>query len=139
MRKLLSVVMVVVLCLLVCSCNKAVEEDVWKNATYTEDTELGAGKNTVLVEVIAKDKSVTFTIHTDKTNLGEVLIEHGIAEGENGDYGLYIKKVNGILADYDVNGCYWGINKNGEGVMTGADGVEFKSGEHYELSYVDMN
>lgn len=139
MKKLLSFVMVTVLCVLVCSCAKPVEEDVWKNATYAEDTELGEGKNTVQVEVIAKDKSVTFTIHTDKTNLGEVLLEHNIAEGETGDYGLYIKKVNGILADYDINQCYWGINKNGEGVMTGADGIEFKNGEHYELNYVDMN
>ena len=46
-----------------------------------------------------------------------------------------LKKVNGITADYDVNKCYWGINKDGESLMTGVDGAEIKDGEHYELVY----
>ena len=140
MKKIISFVLVIIMSLCICSCNKATnEEDVWENAIYTEDTEIGSGKNAVMVEVSAKGKSVTLTVHSDKTNLGEVLTDNGIVEGEQGAYGLYIKKVNGITADYDINQCYWGINKNGEGVMTGIDGVEFKNGEHYELVYTSMN
>ena len=43
------------------------------------------------------------------------------------------KKVNGILADYDVDKTYWGLYKNGEYLMTGVDTTEIADGEHYEL------
>lgn len=136
MKKIASVVLVVLLCLGVSACSKTETNiDLWKNATYTEDTELGKGAKTVLVEVAAEDKSVTFTINSDKSILGDALAEHKLIEGEKGAYGLYVKKVNGIEADYDKNKAYWGINKNGEGLMTGVDGVKFKDGEHYEFVY----
>ena len=136
MKKILSVILVIILCVGFSACSKPeVNTDLWKNAIYTEDTELGEGAKTVLVEVAAEDKSVTFTIHSDKTILGDALAENKLIEGEKGAYGLYVKKVNGIEADYDKNKAYWGINKNGEGLMTGVDGVEFKDGEHYEFVY----
>ncbi len=133
---LICCILVIILCLGFSACSKTLpESDVWSEAVYTEDIELGDGEKTVLVEVMAEDKSVTFTIHSDKETLGEALIEHNLIEGENGAYGLYVKKVNGITADYDKNQCYWGFNKNGEGMMTGVDGAVFNDGEHYELVY----
>ena len=99
------------------------------------DTELGEGAKTVKVEVKAGEKSVIFTIKTDKAVLGDALIEHGLIEGDQGQYGLYIKKVNGITADYDVDKHYWGFYKNGEYMMTGVDGTEFADNDSYELVY----
>jgi hypothetical protein len=129
--------MLIALCLGFSGCNnQETATDVWKDAVYTENTEFGIGTKTVMVEVVAEDKSVTFTIHSDKNTLGDALVEHNLIDGEMGAYGLYIKKVNGITADYDINKCYWGVNKNGEGLMTGIDGVEFANGEHYELVYI---
>ena len=75
-----------------------------------------------------------FTIKTDKENLGDALIEHNLVEGEQGAYGLYIKKVNGITADYDVDKHYWSISKDGTALMTGADGETIVGGEHYEIT-----
>ena len=139
-KKFFSVIacfMIIALCFSVFGCNKQEEvADLWQDATYKEDTEFGSGSKTVKVEVVAEDKSVTFTIHSDKKMLGDALSEHNLIEGEKGAYGLYVKKVNGITADYSVNKCYWGFNKNGEGLMTGVDGAEFKDGEHYELVYI---
>jgi len=133
---LISVFTLVVLCLCVSSCAKPAQQgSVWAEAIYVEDAEFGSGEKSVLVEVIAEDKSVTFTIHSDKSILGDALAEHNIIDGEKGPYGLYVKKVNGIEADYDKNNAYWGINKNGESLLTGVDGVEFKGGEHYEFVY----
>ena len=133
---LLSIFIVILLCFGISACTKPNQKaDLWEQAIYTEDTELGNGTKTVLVEVSAEDKSVTFTIHSDKIILGDALTEHNLIEGEKGAYGLYVKKVNGIEADYDKNKSYWGINKDGEGLMTGVDGVKFKDGEHYEFVY----
>ena len=131
-----SVVLISVMLLSFCACgNTNNEKGIWEDATYTQDAEFGNGKKTVAVEVRAEEKSVTFTIKTDKETLGEALIENNLVSGENGAYGLYIKSVNGIIADYDINQSYWAITKNGESVMTGADGVEISDGEHYELIY----
>ena len=111
---------------------------IWENATYLEDKEFGNGTKAVQVEVKAEDKSVTFTIHSDKEILGDALLEHKLIEGENGAYGMYIKTVNGILADYDIDQSYWAVSKNGEAAATGVDGIKFLDGEHYELIYTKM-
>jgi len=111
----------------------AAAEGVWADALYTEDTELGEGAITVKVTVEAEDKKVVFTLHTDKTILGDALLDNKLVEGEEGPYGLYIKKVNGMLADYDVDQTYWAFNKGGEAMMTGVDGQTIADGEAYEL------
>lgn len=109
--------------------------DLWSTAIYTEDTELGEGAVTIQVEVQAGDKSVTITVHTDKDNLGAALTENKLVEGDQSEYGLYIKVVNGIKADFDTDGAWWGIYKNGEMTSTGADTTPIADGEHYELVY----
>ena len=105
----------------------------WEDAIYRKDTELGEGSKTVTVEVRVEENSVNFILHTDCDMLGDALSEHGLVEGEMGVYGLYVKRINGILADYDVDGTYWGLYKNGEYSMTGVDTTPIADGEHYEL------
>ena len=129
---LLSVAML--LCFVSCG-DKPDSVGLWTNASYLEDTEFGQGKTTVQVEVKAEEKSVTFTINTDKTTLGDALLEYELIAGEDGPYGLYIKVVNGITADYDIDQSYWALSKNGEMMMSGVDGTEIADGEHYEFIY----
>ena len=105
----------------------------WEDAIYRKDTELGEGNKTVTVQVIVEENTVSFTLHTDCDILGDALSEQGLVEGEMGAYGLYVKRVNGILADYDVDGTYWSLYKNGEYSMTGVDTTPIADGEHYEL------
>ena len=110
-------------------------EGLWANATYLEDTAFGEGAKTVQVKVVVDGKSVTFTIKTDAANLGDALLAHNLIAGEVSQYGLYVKVVNGITADYDVDQSYWGFTKGGEYMMTGVDGTEIADGEVYELTY----
>ena len=63
--------------------------------------------------------------------MGEALLEEKLIDGEQGNYGLYIKTVNGILADYDVDGTYWGVYVNGESAVTGVDSIEVTEGATY--------
>ena len=109
--------------------------DLWANATYLEDTSFGEGAKTVTVKVIVEGKTVTFTIKSDAETLGDALIAHGLIAGEESAYGLYVKVVNGITADYDIDQSYWGFSKGGEEMMTGIDGTKFADGEVYELTY----
>lgn len=111
------------------------EAGLWADAVYTEDKEFGEGAKTVICEVKAEDKTVTFTVKTDKKTVGEALLDNGIIEGDEGPYGLYIKKVNGILADYDINQCYWAFYIDGEMAMSGVDGTDITEGVTYQLVY----
>ena len=105
----------------------------WKDALYTANTELGEGATTVTVKVKADERQVTFTIHTDKATVGAALQEHNLLEGEEGQYGLFVKKVNGIVADYDVDQYYWAFYINGEYGMSGVDTTNIEEGVTYSL------
>ena len=135
MKKICSFMLCLSMIIILVSCGGEVEVDLWNTAIYIQDTELGEGEKTLITEVIAGEKSVLFTIHTDATTVGEALSEHQLVSGEQGAYGLYIKTVNGITADYDVNQSYWAITKDGEYLTSGADGLEFADGYKFELTY----
>ena len=110
-------------------------EGLWENATYLSDKEFGNGAKNIEVEVEVNGQSVTFTINTDADTLGAALLEHNLIAGENGQFGMYVKTVNGILADYDVNKSYWGFYQNGEYLMSGVDSTNISGGEHFEIVY----
>ena len=131
---ILMLLAAMMLCGTLAACADVEKTGAWEEATYTADKEFGKGAKTVTVLVTAEEQSLTFTLHTDKKTLGEVLLEHGLIEGEEGAFGLYVKKVNGILADYDVDQTYWSFTKGGELMMVGVDSAEIADGEQYELT-----
>ena len=95
----------------------------------------GEGATTFYFNVVDKDGGETkFEIHTDKTIVGDALIELGLIEGEAGPYGLYVKKVNGITADYDVDGTYWAFYIGNDYGMTGVDMTPVEDGAAYEFT-----
>ncbi len=97
-------------------------------------TELGEGAVSFNFTVVDKDGNETkFVIHTDAETVGAALLEHGLIEGEESQYGLYVKKVNGILADYDVDQTYWGFYVNGEYGMSGVDTTNIEAGVEYSF------
>lgn len=133
MKTLFTAVLCVMMLACMTACTKEEEKGIWADAKYTEDTELGEGSKTVKVVVEAEEKKITFTINTDAEILGDALLEHELIAGEEGDFGLYVKEVNGMLADYDVDQTYWAFYQNGEYMMTGVDMTEFADGDQYEL------
>ena len=137
MMKSTVAVVLSALCLFsfVACTNTADETGLWASAMYTEDTTLGDGVRTVVVDVTAEDKTVTFTVKTDKDTVGAALMEHGLIAGEEGDYGLYVKVVNGITADYDVDQSYWAFYIDGDYAMSGVDTTAITEGVTYQLVY----
>lgn len=93
---------------------------------------LGEGEVSFTFTVVDGSGNETkYTINTDKKTVGDALLEHKLIEGEEGDYGLYVKKVNGILADYDVDKTYWAFYIDGEYAMSGVDATDIVAGETY--------
>lgn len=93
---------------------------------------LGEGQTMFLFTVVDKEGNETnFEIHTDKKLVGDALLELELIDGENGDFGLYVKSVNGIIADYDIDQTYWAFYVNGEYAMSGVDITEIEAGTTY--------
>lgn len=102
--------------------------------TFTDGAELGKGASAFTFTVTdGSGKAVSCTVNTDKSTVGEALLELGLIAGENGDYGLYVKTVNGITADYDVDQTYWAFYINGEYASTGVDSTPVTPGALYEF------
>lgn len=95
-------------------------------------TVLGEGAVTFYFDVTTADKETTnFQINTDKDTVGTALLELGLIEGEDSEYGLYVKTVNGVTADYNVDGTYWAFYINGEYAMTGVDSTPVEADATY--------
>ncbi len=108
---------------------------VWENAIYREDAAVGEGGTCFTLKITAEEKTVTLTVRSDEATLASALSSSGLAEGEAGPYGLYIKSVNGIRADYNLDGGYfWSLSVNGTPSMVGADGVTPENGAVYEFT-----
>ena len=110
--------------------NEQVEDS--SQITEMQVTVLGEGATQFAFTVIDKDDNETaFEIHTDKEIVGEALLELGLIEGEAGAYGLFVKTVNGITADYDVDQTYWAFYVNGEYATSGVDTTPIEEGMTY--------
>ena len=91
---------------------------------------------TITLEVIGPDgSSKEHTVSTDSSkNLRQALENAGLISGEEGAYGLYVKVVDGVTADYDVDGSYWSLTKNGV-LCSGVDSTKIADGDHFEFTY----
>lgn len=104
-----------------------------KNAR-TKELEEKSDYKTITVNVIHGDKSEeTFTYKTEAENLGEVLYENKLIDGQEGEYGIYITEVDAELAD-EGKQQWWCITKSGAQVNTSADLTPIKEGDVFELT-----
>lgn len=137
-RKLLPLTLlfcIFISCLASCSLSIGSKKaaDLWANATYKEDTTFGTGAKTITVAVAVGDNRVVFTIKTDKATLGDAMMEHQLLAGDQEQYGLYVKVVNGIEADYEKDQSWWGLYSAGELLVTGVDTTEIMDGDTFEM------
>ena len=94
--------------------------------------DVGSGNTVFVFRVTDADgNDKLYRVRTDKKTVGDALQEIGLIEGEEGEYGLYVKKVNGIEADYDKDKTYWAFYIDNEYAMTGVDSTEITYGAEY--------
>ncbi|MBE6562954.1 MAG: DUF4430 domain-containing protein [Ruminococcaceae bacterium] len=127
-RRVLSavslVVLMAVMALSMISCDK-------KDDAPASGTEV-----TITVQVTDdKGEMTPYSITTTETTLRGALEQEELVEGEESEFGLYIKKVCGITADYDVDGSYWALYKNGEYLANSVDAEILEDGAVYEITY----
>lgn len=100
--------------------------------SQSEFQQLGEGSAKFLFTVVDGDGEETqFEIHTDKETVGEALFELELIAGDESEYGLYVKTVNGITVDYDKDGKYWAFYVDDEYAPTGVDSTAITEGASY--------
>ena len=136
MKKLLSLVLAFVLtaALALTGCSGKPAETTEAPQSGGAVTVLGEGAKSFELTIVDKE-GVThpYMIHTDEEMVGYALIEHKLIEGEQGQYGMYIKSVLGQVLDYETDGMYWAFYVNGEYAMTGVDQTPVTADTSYML------
>ena len=113
---------------------ETMESEVISSESNADVTILGEGSTIFDFRVVdGEGNESVFEIHTDKTTVGDALLELELIAGEVSTYGLYVKTVNGITADYDTDGTYWGFYVNGEYAMSGVDTTTITEGDSYSF------
>lgn len=135
-KKLFTFMLCMILCLAtvlgLTGCGRKNNTTVPTETVYEDGTVLGEGAKTFTFTVVnTAGEEVTLEIHTDKETVGEALVELGLVSGEESDYGLYVKTVNGETVDYDKDGKYWAFYINGEYAMTSVDATAVTEGDSY--------
>lgn len=107
----------------VCSCGKQ-SDKVGTEFSFTFEFTEGKGEYT-------KTKDNAFLVKTNEKTVGDALYALGLIDGDEGDYGLYIKSVNGITADYDVDATYWALYIDNAYALSGASDTPIEEGKCY--------
>ena len=133
----LCVVLIAAMALFTTGCNDKKTNDSEVATTLAQDsdaeiTTLGEGEKSFRFSVVGVDsKERKFIIKTDKTTVGEALLDVELIAGEQGDYGLYVKTVNGITLDYEKDGKYWAFYIDGKYATTGVEKTEISDFAKY--------
>ena len=136
---ILCMALTVAMALSVTGCNGKTNQEASsptgsETGAQTEDHVLGEGSTSFTFTVTDQEGTETeFEIHTDQETVGDALTELGLIAGEESDYGLYVKTVNGVTLDYDADGAYWAFYVNGEYAQTGVDATTITEGDAYSF------
>ena len=132
---LLCIVLIAAMALGTIGCSDTTANDTTATVGTMENGKVyGAGSTEFTFTVVDTEGNETqATIKTDKATVGEALLELGLIAGEDGDYGLYVKTVNGTTLDYDTDGKYWAFYVDGEYALTGVDSTEITAGSVYSF------
>ena len=102
--------------------------------TACEQAEPQAGTKTITVQIIVDGQdTVTKSITTDAAYLREALEEEKLIAGEESQYGLFVKTVNGVTVD-ESKQQWWCFTKGGADLFTGVDTTPIADGDTYEIT-----
>lgn len=104
-----------------------------KAPAETEAPEVG--KHYTFTVVDDKGESEEFALTSEAETVGAALLEEGLISGDESEYGLYVKTVNGLTADYDKDGHYWAFYIGEEYASTGVDQTPLEDGGSYSFKY----
>ena len=99
--------------------------------------EASEGSKNVTVVIVHKDGSEKrLEYATDLPFLADLLLEKELVTGyASEEYGFTIESVDGVTADWNVDGAYWALYEGEEYATTSAAGIVLTDGGLYKLVY----
>lgn len=128
---MMAVALIAAMALSLCACGSKADEaavPLKDGKTYGK----GATAFTLVVTDL-EEKTTTVTVKTDKTTVGDALVELDIIDGDPSEWGLYVTTVNGVKLDWDKDQAYWAFYIGEEYAMTGVDATDVVAGTTYAL------
>ena len=83
--------------------------------------------------VFADGTQNSHTISTSEEYLRGALEQAALIAGEEGEYGLFVKTVDGVTAN-DANQEWWCFTKGGETLEAGVDSTPIADGDTFEIT-----
>lgn len=131
---LVCIVLITAIALTITSCGEKTGANSNDPGQQSTSNVVGEGKVSFDLKVVDMDGNETsFKVKTDEKTVGQALLKEGLISGDDSDYGLYVKTVNGITADYDKDKTYWAFYINGEYASTGVDATDVTEGAVYSF------
>ena len=129
---ILCITLIAAMALFTTGCNDNTTSTEAGEPSLVSVTVMGEGKTKFDFSVTHADGSVkNFKISTDKETVGDALLEQGLIAGDDSQYGLYVKTVDGETLDYDTHGKYWAFYENDQYATAGVDTTVIKEGVTY--------
>lgn len=134
---IVCIVLIAAMALLATGCNG--NKDTTGSSTpdttvsETQSNVLGTGATKFTFTVTdSEGKETSYQINTDKKTVGDALVELGLIAGEESEYGLYVKTVNGITLG-EKDRMFWALYMNGKQLQTGVSSAEIVAGATYSF------
>lgn len=155
LRKVMICVLAMFMGLQITACTEEqVDEEVADDITVTEDlinTEdddmgdvssnvvaVGEGETVFTFTVTFEDATMhIYEVSTDAATVGEALVEVGLIEGEDSEYGMFVNTVDGVTLDWDSDAAYWAFYIDGDMAMSGVDTTDIVEGSTYTFAYAE--
>lgn len=96
------------------------------------------GSKEIVIKVVDSDEKVTtYELKTDAKYLKEAMDEaEGLTySGTEGDFGMMVDTVNGVRADYTLDGAYWSFLINDEYCNYGISEQPIEDGDVCSIVY----
>lgn len=97
------------------------------------------GSKEVSLSVVLTDDTTTYETKTDALVLQDLMNElekDGFSyDGSESAYGLMVDTINGIRADYTLDGAYWAFYVNGDYCSYGISEQPVNDGDAFEIVY----
>ncbi|MBO7519887.1 MAG: DUF4430 domain-containing protein [Clostridia bacterium] len=134
----ITLALIAAMALCMTSCGKTATADETSSPAQTttvKPEELGEGATQFNFSVTDADgKTSEYVIKTDKTMLGDALLEAGIIPEEEQKTG-FINTVNGVTLNWDTDKAYWALYVGDGYAEKGVNETEITAGGKYSFVY----
>lgn len=127
-KGLVTVVLVLILALAMVGCGSSGDDG--ELIVVKDGDVVGNGATAMSVKIVDEDE-INVTVKTDEKTVGAAMLDAGLIAGEDSQYGLYIKAVNGKTYDYDKDKKYWAFYVDDAYAVKSADLTDIEEGVVY--------